>query len=302
MASLISQLIGHQSQKENLIDKIKRDQFPSSLIFFGPSGVGKKFFAQSLLQVFNCKEAELSCGKCSNCLRTLHNESEFLVEITPEQKTLIGVDQIRELNRSLSLRTNHEARFVIIDPADSLSTQAANALLKILEETPPKTYFILITERASALLATIRSRAPIIRFDKLSLDQLKTNTDFDDVALNWCDGRLSRAQELSEPTQREELNKAFDFFYALLFDQPQDWKKLSPTFFNEAETRKFYFQIWFQALNKKLHQSGENLEWLPPEPQRLSAIHEQVENLMKDLDANVDKLLAVENFYYQLRA
>ncbi len=302
MASLISTLIGHQSQRDHLLDKIKKDQLPSAMIFYGPSGVGKKLLARSLLQVFNCTQTELACGKCSPCHRALEEKNELIYELKPEQKTLIGVDQIRELHRSLSLKPNQAARFVIIDPADALSTQAANSLLKILEETPPKTYFFLITERVSALLATIRSRAPILRFEKLNLEQMGQDQRFDDVALEWSDGRLSRAIELTTPESREEFNRAFDFLYALLYQAPQDWKKLSPDFFTEAETRKFYFQLWFQALNKKLHQKGQNLDWLPDEPQKLSLIHEQIETLMKDIDINVDKTLALENFYYQVRS
>ena len=71
MARLIDQIKGHAQQKQQLLEMIQADHMPSSFIFHGPSGVGKKTLVRALLQVMNCSEDPISCGECSNCQRAL---------------------------------------------------------------------------------------------------------------------------------------------------------------------------------------------------------------------------------------
>ena len=302
MASLISQFVGHGTQKNWLLERAAKKELPSSIIFQGPQGVGKKTLAQALLQVLNCKQSELSCGQCSNCKRSLEEKNELIHFIEPEDKKSIGVDQIRELHKILSLRTMHEARMVIIDPADKLTNQSANALLKVLEEAPEKTYFILITEQIRSLLPTIRSRSHMLKFSTLSPSELAQFQAFDEVSLTWSGGRLQMAMDLQEKEHVDQLNDSLQFLYSLICEMPQDWKKKAPWFFaNNERAREFNFNIWNQALEKRLYKADVDLNWLPEDSARISFIHEKIEFLKKDILANVDKLLAIENFYYQLK-
>jgi DNA polymerase-3 subunit delta' len=86
---------------------------------------------------------------------------------------VVTVDEIRRVNRFLSM-TSHDGgyRVVIVDPADDMNTNAANALLKNLEEPPARTVFVLIAHSPGALLPTIRSRCQIVRFQPLPEDEL----------------------------------------------------------------------------------------------------------------------------------
>lgn len=299
MAQLIYQILGHREQKDHLLNMIRGDHMPSALIFQGPQGVGKKAMVHALLQVMNCVEDELACGKCSNCTRSLEEKNELIFELKPEGKKTISVDQVRDLHQYLSLKSLSKARFVLIDPADALSTQAANSLLKVLEEAPPNTHFFLLTDRVFSLLPTIRSRAVIVSFSKLSNQELQEMNRFDDVALSWADGRVGLAEQMQEEGSVERLNESLKFLYSLTCEGPQDWKKKAPWFFGGEEDRQFGFNIWDQALNKRLHSQGENLDWLPEKSGDISRLYFLIEDLKKDIKGNVDKQLALENLYYK---
>ncbi len=94
-------------------------------------------------------------------------------EKTKGFKTVVTVDEIRRVNRFLSM-TSHDGgyRVVIVDPADDMNVNAANALLKNLEEPPSRTVFILISHSPGGLLPTIRSRCQMVRLSPLGNDDL----------------------------------------------------------------------------------------------------------------------------------
>lgn len=301
MAQLMNQVVGHSEQKRQLLQMVASDHMPSSFIFHGPEGVGKKMLIRALLQVMNCSQETVACGQCSNCLRCLEDKNELIYELKPETKKMISVDQVRTLHQYLSLKSMQSARFVIIDPADKLSVAAANSLLKVLEEAPPKTYFFLVTNKVFSLLATIRSRSHSINFSKLSVEELGSVGRFDEVSISWSDGRVSLAEQLQEEKSVDQLNDSLKLFYSLICESPQDWKKAAPWFFTSEEARQFTFSVWNQALEKRLYSKGQNLDWLPEESGLLSFVYDQVESLKKDINANVEKQLALENFYYQLK-
>ncbi len=295
--------VGHELNKNWLLSQYQKDQLPSSLIFQGPEGVGKKQLAVALLQWINCQKVEQgACGECSDCNRVLEEKNELIYRLQPETKKIIGVDQVREIHSFLSLRSMKPARFVIIDPADKLSTPAANALLKVLEEAPPKTFFFLITDRMRSLLPTIRSRSHILKFQPLKAAELRQFQDFSDLAIEWSAGNLQMALELEDEKNVDQLNESLRFFYSLLCEGPQDWKRKAPWFFGDDHAREFSLNIWKQALAKRLHGQGENLDWVPEGGAAISMVYDSLETLKTDIRANVDKLLALENFFYRVKS
>ncbi len=299
--ALIKKMVGHKAQRETLLELYKDDQLPSAMIFQGPMGVGKRTLAQALLQVINCQQEELACGVCSNCHRVLEEQNELVHTLTLDKKTIISVDQVREAHAFFSLKSHHNGRFVIIDPADQMSTGAANALLKVLEEPPEKTYFILITDQLRRLLPTIRSRSHIFHFNKLTNEDLKEYDDFGKLPLLWADGRLEMALELREKDSIDHLNASLKFLYDIFYEESRDWKKLAPWFFSDNEKRGFCLDIWRQALSKRLYGEPAQLDWIPEEASSITFVYDQLEELKAEMNGNVDKLLAIENFQYRVR-
>lgn len=181
-------LVGHQRVADMLAGAYRAGKLHHGLLFAGPPGIGKATLAFHLANhLFAYPRAEdapehLSVpDPKSQAFRLiaqdahpslLHLTRPF-VERDKKFKTVITVDEIRRIQRFLSL-TPHDGgyRVVIVDPADDLNISAANALLKSLEEPPPRTVFILITHSAGRLLPTIRSRCQIVRLQPLAAADL----------------------------------------------------------------------------------------------------------------------------------
>jgi|SRR5579871_15130 len=137
-------------------------------LFDGPDGVGKRTAAIALAQAMACEARPGDgCGECDPCRKIADGLHPDLIvfEVLPEKGQ---TERVRELLPRLAFAPHEaRARIVVIEPADELNLAAANALLKTLEEPPPRTHFVLVTARASSLLPTIRSRCLQVRFAAL---------------------------------------------------------------------------------------------------------------------------------------
>lgn len=131
-----------------------------SLLVGGPAGIGKVHLAKSLAFALLCRQAgAVACGQCSSCRLVLAGSHSDLRWVHPEDSQQIRIDQIRQLV-SWANHTSQQggSKVAIIEPAERMNLNSANALLKILEEPPADTFFILVSAMPMALLATIRSR------------------------------------------------------------------------------------------------------------------------------------------------
>jgi DNA polymerase-3 subunit delta' len=161
----------------------KRERMPHALLIHGPMGVGKRAIAEHLAQSLLCEsddESSKPCGACDACRWFLAGSHPDFRCVEPEAlarrgaeseddaerparaakpSTEIKVDQIRALDGFLNLRSHRDGRRVaLVHPAEDLNANAANALLKALEEPPGQALFILVSHRPARLLATVRSR------------------------------------------------------------------------------------------------------------------------------------------------
>jgi DNA polymerase-3 subunit delta' len=111
-----------------------------------------------------------ACGECSVCRRIAQGVHPDVIQLTSN----IGVDDIRAAIESSGYRPfEGKRRVVILDGADKLSSEIQNALLKTLEEPPPSSSFVLVSSRPDALLPTVRSRCPMLRFGRLPTAELE---------------------------------------------------------------------------------------------------------------------------------
>jgi DNA polymerase III subunit delta' len=166
-------LLGQEKAKMFLGRSLAAQRIPHAYLFRGPDGVGKQLFARVMAATLNCKQpvSGTACGKCS-CCRKFHsgNHPDFLV-IRPEQGS-IKIDMIRGLIKAVSYPPyESEMRVVLLEDIHTMRREAANSLLKILEEPPENNLLILTAESSKTLLATISSRCQIIPFFPLSLEE-----------------------------------------------------------------------------------------------------------------------------------
>ncbi|HKP36094.1 MAG TPA: DNA polymerase III subunit delta' [Pyrinomonadaceae bacterium] len=192
---MFSSLIGNDKVKKSLQRLLTNGRLPGSLLFTGEEGIGKKLFALELAKTLNCRNRQglEACDECSSCKRIAHstfppfpkdddNKDRMIwgehadVAMVRPFKQIIRVKPIRELEAEANFRPfEGAARIFIVESAEYMNDQAANALLKTLEEPASTTHLILTTSNPTALLATIRSRCQAIRFAPIPAGEIATH-------------------------------------------------------------------------------------------------------------------------------
>src|SRR5260370_5749535 len=190
---MFSKLIGNHEVKESLQRLLSGGRGAGSMLSTGDEGIGKKLFALELAKALNCRHRNgvEACDECSSCKRIsrstfppfgkddddkermIWSEHADVAMVRPF-KQIIRVKPMRELEREANFRPfEGAARVFVVEDADYMNDQAANALLKTLEEPPPSSHLVLTTSNPTALLATIRSRCQIIRFAPVAVDEIE---------------------------------------------------------------------------------------------------------------------------------
>ncbi len=164
---------GHDAIVHDLQQSLNQGRFPHAMLFVGLDGIGKRTFARKLAQSLLCEttlEAELDpCETCPGCLQVAGGTHPDLVEVArPDDKHELPISVIRSLCQEFGLKPARGIRKVaIVNDADDLNDEAANAFLKTLEEPPPNAVLILIGTSPELQLETITSRCRVVHFQPL---------------------------------------------------------------------------------------------------------------------------------------
>lgn len=196
----------------NLQSQAKRGVFFNSIILCGKYGTGKTTVARIIARAANCENRDENgnpCLKCASCKSILDRSGTDVIEIDGASNN--GVDAARKLMKEINYIPMSRYRVIIIDECHRISSSAWDALLKTLEEPPEHVMFILCTTDETALPETIRSRAPIYRFESISAGMLarhagetakKHGIKISDNALNllaaYADGSMRNVLSLLE--------------------------------------------------------------------------------------------------------
>lgn len=314
MSRLLDQVVGHQDVIENFLSAFEHNKLGHSYLFVGPSGVGKKTTALGLAQALLCEKSPRACGVCGSCLRVKKPPTEALLVIEPV-KHQIKIEQAEQILQFLQLRSLGARRVVIIDDADCLNPQAANSLLKVIEEPPPGTFFFLIAPSTSHVIRTIRSRSQALSFGPLRVEEMKKRSLAPEWALRASQGSFERLAQLS---QKEELEIRLSAMAWL-----KDWVN-EPQGFLKAEHRDM-------VRDRSVAQSlGQHLSWLlrdvayfktggeslilnMDQKQFLQELSEKMSSdqvfhaagkslkIQSQLESNFDAALVFENFWLETR-
>lgn len=164
----LGQVLGQERAVRLLLNTLKTGRIPSSMLFSGEPGIGKKYTAINFAKALNCLTNELdSCDSCPSCKKIDSGTHPDLLLLKPE-KGEIRVDDVRAIEEALSFRPfEGKRKVVIIDDSERMNQSASNAFLKTLEEPPSGSIIIMITSSSDSLPSTIRSRCCRINFSPI---------------------------------------------------------------------------------------------------------------------------------------
>jgi DNA polymerase-3 subunit delta' len=168
--------VGQHQAKKMLFNALTYHRVSHAYLFYGPKGTGKVQMALSLAQALFCMSPAGdgdACGGCVNCRRIEHGNHPDVYRVEPDGAS-IKIEQIRQLQKDTTYRASESKRKVyIIENAEKLTPQAANSLLKFLEEPSPGVTAILTTDHRHALLPTVLSRVQLVPFYPFTREEMK---------------------------------------------------------------------------------------------------------------------------------
>jgi DNA polymerase-3 subunit delta' len=214
---------GNKGIKKVLRLALERGRVPNSLIFGGPEGVGKRTMALTLAKALNCQTLTIdACDECASCRAIDAGAHPDVMTLAIEVQKL-KVEQTELIKQTAYLRPmTGRARVFIVDDAKAMSAEAANSLLKVLEEPPSFTHIFLLTDSPHLLLPTIRSRCRMLAFSPIGreeIEQALLDRDFSPEQAGLLallvDGNLDRARELEWDEVVTLRASAWDLFESL---------------------------------------------------------------------------------------
>ncbi len=317
-------LIGNERVKATLMTARVEERLAHGLIFSGPDGVGKRQFALTLAKVVNCDKGKTdSCDQCAGCRKIDAGEHVDVKSIGPEG-SFIKVAQMRQLVEEANYRPfESKKRVFIVDPADAMNEQSANALLKTLEEPPETSLVILLTDRLPALLPTIRSRCQIHTFTPLMVAEVerflrahypRPEAETKLIA-RLSAGRIGRALEIDLSVYREQRKETLELVKLLIVANNRARLVKAAEYLGKKLSRE-EFERRLDVLNLVLHDIfclivegdsadvansdiGPTLRQLAKEWtfEKIAHFTAHLETLRRNLQQNVHRQIALEEVF-----
>ena len=326
-------IIGHQRPIKWLQTAVQTNHLGHAYLFHGEPAIGKRYTAMALTQFLHCEHPILdptpdACGICRSCHQVEQAIHPDCLIIQPEDilkpNPKIKIDQIRAIEPLVIYRPLVGSHKVcLIDDADTMTTEASNALLKTLEDPPDHCLFLLISSRPEHLLSTIRSRCLALRFSPLAIsaieEYLKKHKAMEagnaKLVATFSEGRLGQALALNP----DELIVKLRQYWALLFGEPHT---SAPQIFDICESLMKANQVpeaiyWFQqglrdVLVLAIDESRAPMLYRDQEPalrqlaQQLTpssiiALSQELNQLERGQQRNLNMQIGLEQFFFHLQ-
>ena len=225
---------GNDSLKKRLARDVSENHLSHAYVIEGPRGSGRHTVALQVAAAIECERRNeggfdlfgesvkhpVPCGNCPSCRKILEGKSPDVITVgLVEDRTTLGVDSIRDLKEDMYTAPNDlSVKVYIVEVADLMTEQAQNAFLLSLEEPPEYVIFFLLCESSMKLLETVRSRAPTLRTERVTAEEVKSvilekdsrasalrdeSPDEFETIIAMSQGSIGRAIELLDPKTRE---------------------------------------------------------------------------------------------------
>ncbi|MFN3550324.1 MAG: ATP-binding protein [Endomicrobiia bacterium] len=288
----LKNVFGQKQAVDLLTNEIKTGNVKHSYIFYGIKGIGKKFTALEFAKTLLCEDKKdiHSCDECISCIKIKDNTHPdvFIIDSEYQEKLLdkvdkqknIKIDTIRYIKEQASLSPYlGKYKIFIIDQAETLQKEAANSLLKLLEEPPKNCIIILVTSLLGILPKTIVSRCELVKFLPLSRDVIK-NLVYNDIEIFFNSMEdLFYSQRISKFLDILEKNPSLAEIQNIADELKKD-KELAKNFVAKI-TEKF------------LHQQYNN--------ELFYDFLKDIEFCLKEFRYNIDVGLLIETFLVKTR-
>lgn len=316
-------VIGQDKVVKLLQTQLRKGQLSHAYLISGPAGTGKRMLALTLAKALFCKhEQDDACGSCESCMLIANGNYPFLYHVEPDGQS-IKIDQIRELQNRFAYKTD-ETKLAIINQADRMTVQAANSLLKFLEEPISSSIVVLTAENGQALLPTIRSRV-----QQLHLQPLAASAMEQALVEQGCKAELARAAVRVTSGTEAALALAREEWFAeirnlviqlaresrkgsseALVSLHKSWSKMQLS--EHLDSLLDLFVIWYRDLVQVCSGNEERLvfqdqkNWLKQQAQLCSISHwvscmEYAVEAKKRLRYNVNPQLTLEQFLIRVQ-
>jgi len=355
-------IIGHKKIISGLKSALASERVAHAYLFWGPEGTGKSTAALAFAAVLLCKRCQSvsalnasepgvsnldgsgpgflgpdildleACGQCKDCRQVAGKNHPDLHLVEP-QGSFIKIEQVRNLQKKVAYKSYQgKYRVCLIDPADTMTLQAANSLLKILEDPPGDTVFILVSARPYALLPTVLSRCQQVQFKALAPEEVEEGLKREAIDAFTGDGGLmeerlkslsvmaggslgkaiSLLRDLSVWEEREEVLRAAG---ELRRSGPlkalalaEDWARDKEKALRRLEILLYWYRdllLWKKTGRGKLLANSDLLDFAAEESYFYSGLElvkmiEETEKTLRSLRQNAITRLALEMLFLQL--
>ena len=312
--------IGHERVIESLRNAEQRGRLAHAYLFTGPSQIGKTTLATDLACIVNCQHIKKPCGECGPCKRILQgiHADVKIVRVSRDDATTgnrlsIGIDQIRQLEKEANLKPYEgTCRVFIVEETHLMSSEAANALLKTLEEPPDQVIILLLSSEPHTIPVTVVSRCQQMNLypiaPNLIYDHIKSTTQLEDARIQEIAsesyGRMGWAiQVIDQREMFDKRQKIIDRFEDLLnvplsikFSYANELVSKQNINRDEIVNELKLLQLWFRDMlmlyvgSPNLVVNYTRIDSLLPISELLS--HTQIIRAIKDIDHSI-KLLKI---------
>ncbi|MGN7612805.1 DNA polymerase III subunit delta' [Magnetococcales bacterium HHB-1] len=306
------QILGQENALQVLRTSLSQQRLGHAYLFYGPLGVGKSATVYSFAQTLFCRQSSMddqgfacACGDCAPCRRLMKGTHPDFTSIEVlEGKKMISVEQVREMSQFLSLTPLEERspwKVVLIEDAALMTHNAANALLKTLEEPSEKTLIFLVTQRRGDLLPTILSRCIMLPFSALSasdvekaLLQQQIEPRIAKEASSLAEGSVSQGLEYCQEAFRSHNLRFQDEMRTISEADIEQICGISQ-FWSDRETYPFFQRFFLKWLRRRLHDLLKQPDQKRRMPAHLRFIQWSEQLLLKPEQLNVNRQLVLES-------
>ena len=307
----MNMLIGHEHIIKYFNNLVEKDRLAHAYAFSGPEGVGKRTLVLNIAQNIFCPETGALNHKrdvCVICVSITRGDHPNVTTIKVDKegvKKNIAIEQIRQLRKKLILKEmTGRKRIIIIDGAEFMNTEAANAFLKTLEEPFSDINFFLITNSISSLLATIASRVQSVRFNVVSDGKIekalvakgvetKPAKEYASLAYGCPGAAIAMAQDKDLYAATKEVNRTVKYFIS---DFISERLKLPVILSEDPQKAVLQINKWLLALD------GLMKEQLQKDDPRVKLTANSIGKLLKlaelGKNTNINIRLALEQIIF----